>query len=504
MTSPDPSELLDRIALDREISSRSLLGFIRVCWEQVEKDTFQSNWHLEAITEHLQAVSRGEIRDLVINVPPGSMKSLAAAVFWSPWEWLFVRPSLRYIFATYSDSLSRRDALRTKTLVDRPWFRERFPELSFPAEGSRSMSELMTSGGGVRFATTIKGGVTGRHAHRIVVDDPIKPLDTIGSRAALGTELQMNRDWWDQTMSTRQADPKTTARVIVMQRLHEGDLAQHHLDSDREVVHLRIPMRYEPSHHCSTRIGFEDPREEEGELLWPDRMPEAEVRAVEKQLGSHGTAAQFQQRPNPLGGAVFRQEWFQFWGGPGCAHAAPPDRGIEIQSWDMTFKGKPTGGGKKRSFVCGQAWIALGGDFFLVDQERGQWEFVEACHALTRLTARRPRSFRKYIEDAANGPAVFSAMRRKVSGMMLVPTGGGSEARAQACSPLFESGNVWLPHPTIAPWVTDYLDELLSFPMGRHDDAVDCTSHALVILGESQASAMKTAMRVVRTGAMST
>ncbi len=120
------------------------------------------------------------------------------------------------------------------------------------------------------------------------------------------------------------------------------------------------------------------------------------------------------------------------------------------------------------------------------------------------FTKRRPKSFRKYIEDAANGPAILSAMKRTVPGMKLVPTGGGSEARAQACAPFFESGNVFLPHPSIAPWVEGVTAELLTFPMGRNDDRVDCVSHALVLLGESQAAAYGKAMKQIRTGAMTT
>lgn len=505
------AEEIDEIELEREIASRSLLGFIQVGWDQVERSPLIVNWHNEAICEFLEAMSRGEIRDGVINVPPGSTKSLSCAVFWTPWEWNEVDPALRYIFATYSDSLSKRDALRTKNLVDSPWFQARWPQTNFPHTASRSMQRLETQAGGVRFSTSIGGGVTGRHAHRIVVDDPIKPMDTIGTRAVLGTKLDLVSSYWDQTISTRQADPKRTTKLVVMQRLHTNDLAQKVLDETDGVHHLNLPMEYEAKAHCyikidredGTSLVIEDPRTEEGELLNPKRFGPEEVKKLKKALGSLGSAAQLQQRPTPAGGATFKDVWFQYWGVAGCAHVALPPRGRYVQIWDMSFKGKPgKGQSQKRSFVCGQVWYQLGADLFLLDQERGQWGFVEQQKALIRLTGRWPRCFRKYVEDAANGPAIVKSMAKRVPGLKLVGTGGGSEARAEVASITFESGNVYFPHKSLHPWVEELEQELLGFPMGRWDDQVDCVSHAVTILAESVQESYKKAMDEVMKGGM--
>ena len=186
---------------------------------------------------------------------------------------------------------------------------------------------------------------------------------------------------------------------------------------------------------------------------------------------------------------------------PGSKHEALPRNLREIQIWDMAFKGKAKPG-TKRSYVCGQAWGSSGGEFFLLDQERGQWTFTEQQKAVRRLTGRRPKTHRKYIEDAANGPAIVDAMGSEIPGLKLVPTGGGSEARAEACAVHFESGNVWFPHPSIAPWVKELIEELLSFPMGRHDDQVDCVSHALVQMATAVHRSYSRAMQQVRTGGM--
>lgn len=491
-----------QVALDREIASRGLLGFMRVAWDQVERGSpFVGNWHIDCVADYLEAVSRNEIRRLILNIPPGCMKSLAVSVFWPSWEWCEVDPALRHIFVTYSDRLSRRDAVRMRDLIMSPWFQARWPHITIPTQNTRSAKMFKNSEGGFRFSTTIKGGLTGEHGHRLNVDDPVKPRDTIGSRAALGTELDNVIDWWKFTASTRGgADPKRFANVIIMQRLHERDLVGHLETEEDGWTIVKIPMRWEGKAFLGP-LG-EDPRTEEGELLWPERFDEPAVQLAEERLGPRGTAAQNQQRPSPAGGAIFKREWFGYWGAPGCKYLTLPARRREVQIWDMSFKGKPRPG-KKRSFVCGQVWAQIGADMLLIGQERGQWGFVDQQAAVRRLTGRFPRAHRKYIEDAANGAAIVNSMRGSIPGLKLVPTGGGSEARAEAASISFESGNVYFPHPSIASWVGGLEDELLVFPMGRWDDQVDCVSHAVVKMAESTHASYAKAMKALsKTGSL--
>lgn len=497
------------------IARGGLLSFIEAAWSSVvPAKPFKDNWHLGEICAHLEAISAGEIRNLIINIPPGCSKSLSTAVFWPAWEWAEVDASRQYIFATYSSTLSRRDAIRMRNLIETDWFQQRWPKIRIPYQNTRSATYFANNQGGLRMSTSIKGGVTGHHADTIGVDDPLKPLDAEGRRAILGTEIEAVIDWWTGTMSTRQADPSRTRRVITMQRLNERDLCGHVLEEETEEqwVHLRLPMEFETKFPCRTapllkRYKTEDPAEpviepggdqrtEEGELLWPAHYGPQEVATLKRKLGPRSIASQLQQRPSPVGGAIFKSEWFQYWGYPGSKFEQLPERMRQIQSWDFTFKGKPTGGGR-RSYVSGQCWGQSGSDFFLLDQERGQWEFVESCHAVMRLTKRWPKAIQKLFEDAANGPAIKSALQKRVIGIKLVPTSGGSMARAQAVSPLYEAGNIWLPHPSVAPWIVDYVAEVLAFPNGANDDQVDSSSHALVQLSAGISQAYKQAMEQI-------
>jgi predicted phage terminase large subunit-like protein len=494
--------LLDRAAIERELCSRHLKDYVLKAWGQIEPARpFKDNWHIDAICEHLEAVARREIRRLVINVPPGSMKSLLCGVFWPSWVWT-KDAEAKWITASYSPIVSRRDAYRAQRLMESPWYQERWGALWRPNFGDWGATRYSNSVGGFRLAVTVAGGATGEHADHQLVDDPIKPLDARGARAdsaALGACIE----WWDETMTTRVVDPAQSTRTIIMQRLHDRDLSGHVLATG-DYVHLNLPMRYEPRcvvsvpHACSlkddakgtltpaTPTGFKDPRRE-GELLWPERFPESVQAERKKELGSRGVAAQDQHRPMPTGGGIFKRDWIRYW------TAFPKGKGAQmIQSWDCAFKGTDDS-----DFVVGQVWVKYDGGFYLIDQVRGQMGFSATCHAVIALSAKWPKAVRKLIEAKANGDAVIDALKRKVPGLIAVNPEGGKVARANAVEALWESGNVFL--PASAPWVHDVIEEIVSFngDPGRHDDQVDAMTQALVYLHGRTVGTYRDAMRRV-------
>jgi len=245
----------------------------------------------------------------------------------------------------------------------------------------------------------------------------------------------------------------------------------------------------------TTSIGWSDPRTELGALLWPARMGAEELSKQKTALGSYGYAGQYQQRPYPLEGGLVKRHWWGFWKRPGTevepvtftlADGTRADsRCIDLptsfdrilQSWDMAFKDKKGG-----SFVVGQVIGSKGADRFLMDQDRRQMDFSVTLEAVRLLTKKWPQAQEKLVEDKANGPAVISALRHEISGIIEVEPQGGKEARAQAVLPAIESGNVYLPHPSIAPWVKDYIEEWAAAPNGDYWDQIDATSQALIRL----------------------
>ena len=477
---------VDEIGIDRELSSRRLIEYVELAWSEVlPSDPFIRTWSLEAVCDHLQAVADGEITRLVINVPPGTTKSLSACVFFPSWLWTR-KPDRRFIYASYNDQLSRRDSLRMRQLISSEWYQARWGHIVKPnTQAEWSGRYFSNMAGGFRKMTTIGGGVTGEHAHIQVVDDPIKPFDITGSLAVSKTALETVTTWYNETMASRLVDFKKSARIIIMQRLHQGDLAGHVLAND-DYEHLMLPMEYEPARKCLTSIGFKDPRKEEGDLLCPERFSEEAVATLSRELGPRAAQAQLQQNPTPATGNIFLRDYIQFY------TERPKRIPVTIQSWDCTFKETGT------SYVAGQVWGMVDTDYYLLDQVRRRMGLSETCAKLAELSLKWPKSTKKLIEDKANGAAVVDVMKKKVSGLTLVNPQGGKEARANAVEPLWSAGNVWLPHPSIAPWIEVFIEELIAFPAGVNDDQVDSMTQALTYLQRKNINRLRAAMANVR------
>lgn len=445
------------IKVQREIGLRgTFYDFVKMAWHLVEPGRpFKDNWHIRVLCDHLEKVFRGDIRRLVINVPPGCMKSLLVSVFWPAWCWIR-DPSFRWIFASFDGSLTARDAKKTMTIVTSPWFRDRW---GFLVDEDAAVSDHSTTGAGFRFSTSIKGKLTGRHCDCAVIDDPIKPLEL--SLA----EIETVKEWWTGSLPSRFADLPTARIVIIMQRLHCDDLTGI-VENEPGWTFLNLPMRYDPE-----AANDNDPRREEGELLWSERFPKDEVDRLEVVMGRRNFATQYQQRPTPDGGIIFDRAWFKHY------EVSPARFDKIVQSWDCTFKDT-----KSSDFVCGQVWGRKGGEFYLLDQVHARMSFTTTCEEIKKMRRKWPRATTILIEDKANGSAVIDVLKKSIPGILAVNPNGGKEARANAVSSFFEAGNVYHPNPEKVSWVDKHRDELALFPASKNDDTVDACTQALTYL----------------------
>jgi predicted phage terminase large subunit-like protein len=475
-----------RDEIDAELALRSLREFVRQAWLVIEPSTpFVPGWHIDAIIEHLEAVTRGEIRNLLINVPPRHMKSLLVSVFWPAWEWIRW-PERRWLYSSYAASLSIRDSLKCRRLIESRWYQRLWGDRFALTTDQNTKTRFDNDRSGYRIATSVGGAVTGEGGDRIVCDDPHNVQEAESDPIRKGTT-----DWYDVVMSTRVNDPRTAAKVVVMQRCHQRDLSGHLLEQ-RTFEHLCLPAEHEDAGR-TTSIGFVDPRTQAGELLWPERFGPKEIEQLKVSLGSYGTAGQLQQRPSPAGGGIFKRHWFRYyqWRGANLppvlirlpdgttqsieAIEAPQRVDEQIQSWDCSFKDVQTA-----DYVVGQVWARLGANFLLGDQVRARMDCPATVRAVRDLSDKWPGTIAKLIEDKANGSAVIQMLNHEIPGLLPVNPQGGKIARAAAVSPLVEAGNVYLPHPDSAPWVNDFIEECVQFPNGAHDDQVDAMTQALL------------------------
>lgn len=493
----DPDEILRE--LDRIDAAESLRHFIELSWDVLEPGReFQSGWHLDAICEHLEAVHEGQIKRLLINVPPGAMKSLSSNVFFPAWEWgPKGRPDLRYISTSYSSELSVRDNRRARILIQSNWYQDRWGDEFCFVSDQNAKIKFETDHRGFKIATSVSGVGTGERADRVIIDDPHNVKE--GESEAKRNEVLL---WFTEVMPTRLNDPENSAIIVIMQRVHEADVSGLILERELGYEHLCLPMEYDPSRHCVTSIGFEDPRTVENELLWPDRMTRAVVERDKKVMGPYATAGQFQQRPSPRGGGLFKRKWWRFFETSakgfrlqrpiGCyeGEAEPlPSLDWVVISIDAAFKAKVTGS------RVGILVVGGSGPFrYVLENHTRHMTFRETCDTIATfdpntgringgLLNKFPHCSRVLIEDKANGSAIVDTMRQRISGIIPVTPEGGKESRGQAIQPAVESGHVFLPEG--APWLEDFITELGNFPAGAHDDQVDALSQALIYMTAS-------------------
>ena len=373
---------------------------------------------------------------------------------------------MRYLTTAHKEPLAIRDNMKCRRLIQSEWYQERWPVQLTGDQNAKTKFENTATG--FRESMSFKS-LTGSRGDRIIIDDPLSVDDAFSASA-----LDAAEQTFLEAVPSR-INNADSAIVVIMQRLHERDTSGVILARDLGYEHLMLPMRFEEARRCKTSIGFQDPRTAEGELLFPERFSEEQVREMEKTMGSYATAGQFQQRPVPRGGGLFKVEWIQYW------TELPKSFDAMVISWDMTFKDSKTS-----DFVVGQVWGRKGGSFYLCDQFRGRWDFVKTLEQFVAASQKWPRVTRKLVEDKANGSAIISTLKRKVSGIIPITPKESKEARASAVTTLWEAKNVFLPPKDRFPWVEkEFVPELLEFPAGAHDDCVDSMSQALTDLSKS-------------------
>ena len=474
-------------AIRAELARRSLAHFVRQAWPIIEPSTpLVWNWHLDAICDHLQALVEGRLvrdgrrlQNLIINVPPGSMKSTIVSVCLTAWAWIqrsglgHLGPGFRGLFASGNEGVAIRDSLKCRDILDSDWYRDSFgPGWAFTKD-QNAKGHYKNTATGFRRATSAGARITGDRAHLIAVDDPNDAAEAY-SKAAREQIIT----WWDQAAANRLADMNTGCRVIIQQRLHEEDLTGHVLTVEPEaweVLVIRqeweVPKPEDPDFKPTT-LGWVDPRAggPPGALMFPARFPAAVVEGERRRLGGSGFAGQHQQRPAPAEGAIFRHG---FIGEFSLEH--PPHYQRVIISLDTAFKEK-----EENDYSVATVWGEWESGFDIIHRWKDRASYPTLKSEVKRLAdAWRSRGLTALlIEDKASGQSLIQDLRKETS-LPVVPIKVDTDkvSRAHAVVPLWEAGKIRAPEG--AEWVRDWLDQLYGFPKLAHDDDVDSTTQAL-------------------------
>ena len=418
--------------------------------------------HIELIAAKLDACRQGQVRRLIINVPPRHLKSLCASVAFPAWC-LGHDPAAQIICASYGQDLADKFARDCRRIMASTWYLQLF---STRLGDRQPVHDFATTAQGIRMATSVGGVLTGRGADMIIIDDALKPDEAL-------SESRRNavNEWYDNTLLSRLNDKARGCIIIIMQRLHQDDLVGHVLEQEGwDMLVFPSIAETEEMHDIISPFGRRLFKRAVGDVLHPERESEATLRHIREAVGEYNFAAQYQQNPTPLGGAIIRTAWLRYYE-PGDR----PERFIQtVQSWDTANKSTEL----SDYSVC-TTWGVYENRYYLLDVFRQRLNYPDLKRKLREL-AWRDRPNKILIEDKASGTQLIQDL--KADGVHAVrayqpPTGTDKIMRLHAQTAAFENGRVLL--PSRAPWLADYVTELISFPGSRYDDQVDSTTQAL-------------------------
>jgi predicted phage terminase large subunit-like protein len=449
----------------RAILRADFPSFIQKCFRALNPGSaYLPNWHIDALAYHLELVRHGEIKRLIVNMPPRSLKSIVASVAFPAFA-LGHDPTLRIIGVSYGSDLAAKHSNDFRAILGTTWFRQVFPATRI-SHIKNTEGEVATTANGYRLATSVDGTLTGRGGDIVLIDDPLKPADALSD-----PRRERVNEWYNSTLLSRLDNKQHGRIVIVMQRLHMDDLTGWLRRSSDEWTLLELPAIAEEEQRVLIGDGEYHVRQVD-DLLHAEREPRDILERLQRQFGSNTFAAQYQQRPVPPGGAMVKRAWARRY-----EHLPPRCESRVTQSWDTASKE----GAQNDWSVC-TTWYVHEKRFYLADVLRGRYDYPRLrARAIEHASAHQPS--RILIEDTGVGTALLAELKNAGRSAIAIKPERDKVTRMSIASAKFESGLVLL--PSSAPWLAGLEDELFSFPQGRHDDQVDSISQALNYQGSS-------------------
>lgn len=482
-----------KLELEKRACERRYVDFVKSAWEILEPgNPLIWNWHLDVLCEEIEnQIHRigKKIKkeyDIIVNVPPRTLKSMIFTRMPAPWAWIHY-PEMRFMRGSYAEDLAIEHAVETRDIIISDWYQDHWSDKYVLKADQNNKSHFRTNKNGACFTTSTTGKATGRGANVLTLDDPLSPIQSDSE-----VEREKAIRYLKRTLINRLNDPEVDMIIIIMQRLHEDDPTGYMLKNQPEKIkHFCFPAEdsdnVSPPEYRSKYVNG---------LLFPKRLSKEYLDTLKGDAFYY--AGQYMQRPSPEEGGLFKRQNWKYWKPAGLE--LPPvtvtignevytcdvvDLPITMDewicSWDLAFKDL-----KSSDNVAGSVWAKRGADKYLIDERVGKMNYTKTCDAIRKLKALYPQTTSILIEDKANGPAVISDLKKELSGIIAVEPRGTKYSRAMPMARQQAAGNIYLPHPAIAKWVDKYIDEFAQFPNGSHDDRVDSGSQAIDYLSDTQ------------------
>lgn len=489
-------------AVSAEICRRSLRQFVRAAWPLIDPKPFAPNWHIDAICDHLAYLALGDIRFLMINIPPRMTKSSIVSVAFPAWVWTN-EPEIQFLTASYEATLAQQDAAKMRRLIESEWYRSRYPKVLLLPDENR-LERFGNTLGGYRQTISVGAKTTGMGGDIKILDDPHNATEVESD-----AKRKQAIEWHDNAWRSRNNDPNTFRAVYVGQRTHDGDIFGHVLAKEPERwVHLCLPMEFDKARKCITRknpkgtgsVGdpiFEDPRKHPGELLNPSRMDEEAVEAEKAAISKRTWDAQFQQQPEGAGGRIWKRHWWRRWAWPEWHpeyRRSPrplPEAFAVIQAYDTAFEedeedsfcvrttwalfqhAEDVQPGKSRKGPPGERVNAI-----LLERKKWRPSFGEMRDEAVE-SWKSWDADRVLVEKKASGHSLIKELRAKGVPVRAIKIQGDLIYRAHMASLALEKGSVWY---VDRPWTKDFIDTCAKFPAVDFDDEIASAAIALMYM----------------------
>lgn len=484
----------------KELYKQSFLEFFKAAWEHIEGATeLKLGRHIYLLCDHLEALQKRQIKNLLINVPPRTGKTSLISIAYPAWVWTHA-PHEKFMYASYAQSLSLKHSVESRRLIESAWYKALFCDVFSLTRDQNTKSRYDNNQYGYRISTSVNGSVTGEGASILVCDDP-NSTRSVESKKIRESTI----DWWNKAWSTRLNDKKNDCRIVVQQRSHEKDISGYIIanDSAKDWEQLILPMEFESARRCVTSIG-QDWRKTEGDLLWAEQIGQAELASLKNDLGStYAIAGQLQQRPSPTTGGIIKRDWFVKYQRP-----VYPKFTMIVQSWDTAISDNPT----SAYSACTTWGVFLDEDdvkrVILLSTWRGRVLYPELRKRAQRLfkdyldtgekeTATHRKCDKVLIEAKATGDPLIRDLR--IAGIAAIgyQPRGDKESRVQRISHLLEGGYVLIPTNLKDPekflsWGDEFVEHATLFPNAESNDFIDTMSQVLQYLVDGRALYPKT------------